>query len=210
MSLGFRRCLLGTVMLPILLALSGPCSAWLFDAGEPHNLGAMLKDNSTLVWAAAPFKIAQDSYATKFGAPAMRAYGPEGSGFTVYLAQDLYDVVGSALAVGMITPTSAIREYYYFDLETPVFLAADEFYLLVFAPNDPGFYGGISYTLTGYYAEGTADYGESWYALPYPLCIRVGGYVVPEPASFSVLAFALLGIPALMKKRAGRTVIRNI
>ena len=201
MSLELRRWLLRALVVLVFIALSSPCFAWLFDAGQPHNAGAMLQDGSALVWAAAPFKIAQDAYATTYGAPAMRAFGPVGSGFTIYLTQDVYDVVGSALAVGTITPTSAIREYYYIDLETPVFLAADEFYYLVFAPDDPGFYGGISYCFTGYSAGGSNDYGQSWYTLPYPLCIRVGGNFVPEPASFSVLIVALLGIPALMKKR---------
>ncbi len=202
MSTAIRRWLFCALIVLIVTAPSVSCwGDWIWDSGEPHNAGAMLQEGSTLVWAAAPFKVSQDAYATSYGAPAMRAMGPVGSGFTVYLTRDVYDVIGSALAVGTITPTSAVREYYYVDLDTPVFLEADEFYYLVFAPNGPGFYGGISYCLTGYYAGGSSDYGQSWYTLPYPLCIRVGGYAVPEPASLTVLSLVLLGIPMLPRKR---------
>lgn len=200
-ALHHPRFLIAFATLTVLLCAAAPCSAWLYDAGIPQHLGAMLREGSSYVWAAAPFAVEQDSWATSFGAALSRAFGPIDAGFTVYLTSTWSGLPESAMATWTVIPATASLEYYYFQPRAPMLLQAGTAYSLVFTPNDAGFAGAISYSAKpgSYYGWGSGDYGQTWTRLLYPLCIRVDGYAVPEPGTWLALVAGTIG--AALRRR---------
>ena len=196
----------------LLLVGAAPCHAWLYDSGVPNLAGQLLKDGSGVEWAASPFRVAQDSYGTVFGAPVARGYGTAGAGLTMTLATWSWTDYrpGPAIEAWTITPLNTLLTYYYANAASPITLRADTTYCLVFASNDPGFAGVISYTLKPglYYGWGTSDHGASWGQLPYPVCVRVDGYV-PEPSSLCVLIAMLCGAIGTVSRTSRRPPSRS-
>lgn len=196
----FRVCALFILLIIILLVSGLPCFAWLYDGGIPQHLGAVMKDDTSLVWAAAPFKVESDSRATSFGAALARAYGPVGAGFRVLLTEVTQGLPGSTMAEWTIVPTNSALTYYYVSPPKPIFLRASLSYALVFMPDTDGFAGTISYSPQGYYGWGTPDYGTTWNRMAFPLCVRVDGSAVPEPASITSLILGLVGAGVLRRR----------
>lgn len=181
----------------LTLAAVSPGRCWLFDAGPPQHAGAMVRDGSNLVAAAAPFAVRHDSCLTSVGAAMARAFGPVDAGFRVYLTRSLtpvYDLPTAALAEWLLVPKTAQLEYYYADDGPPIFIEAGRIHYLVFVPTAQDFWGAISWSLIGFYGRGNADYGPDWRYLEFPLCIRVDGYVIPEPSTAAAACVGLLGL----------------
>jgi hypothetical protein len=149
-------------------------------------------------WVAEPFTVTQDSYATALGAAAGRAYGPTNAGFDAYLTATLSGLPGSELAKlpNPLVPLNTQYVYYDGGLSAPVLLNAGVVYYVVLMPSSPDFCGSVSWsTKSGsYYGLGTSDNGSHWGTLAYPLCVRVDGYVVPEPGAMSAMLAGLLAI----------------
>ena len=178
----------------LLLVGCGPSFAWLYDGGIAQHAGAMMRNGSSQEWIAQPFDVATDAYATAFGAAMGRAYGPAGAGFTVYLTSTLVDVPNSAIASWTIAPLDATLTYYYVTAATPIFLAANTSYALVFAPNVDGYAGSLSYSgVSGYSAYNTANHGASWSLTGFAMATRVDGYYVPEPMTAIALVTGCCG-----------------
>lgn len=194
------------------LACPRPCLAWLYDAGIAQYAGAMMKDGTSTEWVAAPFSVDFDSRATQFGAALSRAYGPQGAGFTVELAEWVNGSPGETLSSWTVVPTSAALVYYYWD--APEILLASKnkghYYALVFKPNDPGLAGAISYSNKGgcYYGLGYGS-NSGWFMLQCPVCIRVDGYQVPEACSFTVLVCGMGAFLRAARPRSRRLVRRG-
>lgn len=157
----------------------------------------MVRDGSNVVAAAAPFAVGHDSYLTSVGAAVARAFGPADAGFRVFLTRSLTtvpDLPQVALADWMLVPKTARLEYYYTPEGPPIFLEAGLIHYLVFVPTAQDFWGAVSWSLTGFYGRGNADYGPDWRRLEYPLCIRVDGYVIPEPSAATAAGLGLMGL----------------
>jgi len=187
----------------IFLASISPCAAYLMDAGSPQHAGVGVRDNSSCVWAAEPFRLDYDAYVTALGAAVARAMGPADAGFDVYLSATTYGLPSSAIAKlpNPLVPLNTQYVYYDGALSAPVFLTAGIYYL-VFMPTSTSFYGSISYAVKPgiYYGQRTADYGQSWYMLAYPLAVRVDGWFVPEPSSVGIVVAGVLGLVALRRR----------
>lgn len=188
-----RRLLLAIVI--VLACAAGPSCAWLYDAGIEQHLGTQLYNGQ---WVAAPFTVASDCYATTFGAAVARGLGPIDAGFDVYLATSFSGLPDSAMVKlpKALVPLNTQYVYYYGSLSEPVFLKASTVYSLVLVPTSPSFLCSVSWGAVpgSYYGWGTNDSGKSWYQLAYPLCVRVDGYAVPEPASIVVVLFSILAL----------------
>lgn len=188
-----------SVCLVLCLAAAGPSFGWLYDGGIAQHAAVIVRDNSSVTWAAAPFSVSQNSYATSFGAAIARALGPVGSGFDVYLAQTINGLPDTAIASWKMVPRDTTLGYYYYTPDSPILLRANAAYSLVFVPDSPSFWGSISYSRTGYYGWGSSDHGYSWSMLALPLCVRVDGYAAtPEPGSILVV---LAGLSSCMLLR---------
>ena len=161
-----------------------------------------MSDTTSPVWACEPFEVASDAWATGFGAAIARVYGSGGMGFTVYLSSTLTDIPANALGHWTICPAGMTLQYVYAYTDAPIRLTGGVTYYLTFAPNSNNFSGSISWSVVhGHDGLGTGDYGKSWYALPLPLCVRVDGYLVPEPGAWAGL---VAGLVALGFRLSGR------
>lgn len=187
-----RKAVYAAFLIFLCLAVGGPSFGWLYDGGVAQHAAVIVRDNSSVTWAAAPFSVSQDSYATSFGAALGRAMGPVGAGFDVYLTQTMNGLPDSAITSWKMIPSDSTLTYYYYAPDSPIFLRANAAYSLVFVPDSPDFWGSISYSPTGYYGWGSRDHGSSWSMLPLPLCVRVDGYAAtPEPGSIVVVLAGL-------------------
>lgn len=192
-----KHIVLCAIISMVLLLMNVPCSAWIFDGGVESKLSVAIKNDTSLVWAAAGFAIPSNSYATKFGLAMSRA--AEGSIFDVYLTEVVANVPGSnVIASWTLTPSNASPTYNYYMPETPILLNANTGYALVVKSITDESYGALAYSTVGYTSWGSANYGASWNRLVLPLCLRVDGYAVPEPAALCVL---LSGIGTLALRR---------
>jgi len=181
-----------------------PCAAWLLDGGPTQHLGVQLKLNSSLEWAAEPFTIPNDGYATSLGAAVARGMGPADAGFDIYLTATPYGLPGSAIAKlsQPLIPLNTQYVYYYGNLDSPVFLAANTVYFVVLMPTSSSFIGSLSLSNTAglYYGLGTGNDGETWYQLARPVCVRVDGWYVPEPCSLAMV-FSGVGVGLALRRR---------
>ncbi len=109
------------ILAVVLIIPSEACWGWLFDGGPAQQLGAMLQDGTNFAWAAAPFSVTTDSYATSFGAALGRAFGPLDAGFDVYLTTSSSNIPESAIAEWTIVPTTVNLDYYYVQPDSPIF-----------------------------------------------------------------------------------------
>jgi hypothetical protein len=192
-----RRVAAGVMISLCLLIISAPCWAWLFDGGMVGN-GLSLNDGSTQYWAAAPFMLDADSYASKFGTALSRS--ALNTSFTVYLTPSLANITSSALAQWTISPTGPIMQYYYVQPSSPILLNGNTPYFLVVMPSDVNSYGGISFSSYGYYGFLSSDHGMTWYRQAMPLAVRVDGSVVPELGGLSMLAIGIGMILAPLRR----------
>lgn len=193
------------VWLAVLTSLvsASPCRAWLYDGGPEQHAAVSVAEGTNCVWVAQPFVLTSDCWATTFGAGIGRFQGPTDAGFDVYITTTLDGLPGSAMfkLPQPLVPKTAGFVYYYETIETPLFLNKDVAYAMVLMPSNPGFGGMVSLSAwSGYYGLGTGDYGQSWYYLARPLCVRLDGYPVPEPASISLLLVGLCSIGLLRKR----------
>ncbi|MHB9038578.1 MAG: choice-of-anchor R domain-containing protein [Armatimonadota bacterium] len=199
-----RRLSFAIIVALCLGVISTPCFAWLYDAGIAQHLGLSIKADSNCEWVAAPFTVDYDCYATTLGAAVARAMGPVDAGLDVYLTTTWYGLPGSAIAKlsQPLVPLNTQYVYYYGTLSAPVFLKAGTVYSLVLMPTSPLMTASISYGAKPgtYYGWKTADYGESWNRLTYPVCVRVDGYAVPEPGTLCALASGLTFVYARRKR----------
>lgn len=183
---------------------AAPCWAWVYDAGQAQHAGLTVEENTACVWVSAPFTVEVDSYATSFGAALARAMGPVDSGFNVYLTTSMSGLPGSAIAKlpQPLVPRSTQYTYYDGALDEPLLLQAGTVYALVLMPTSPDLMASISYGVKPgtYYGYGTGDHGKTWYKLAYPVCVRVGGYAVPEPASLATLLPGFAIVVALRRR----------
>lgn len=190
-----------------MVVISTPCFAWLYDAGIAQHLGLSIKADSNCEWVAAPFTVESDCYATTLGAAVARAMGPVDAGLDVYLTTTWSGLPDSAITKlpQPLVPLNTQYVYYYGMLSTPVFLKADTAYSLVLMPTSPLLMASISYGAKPgtYYGWKTADNGESWNQLSYPVCVRVDGYAVPEPGTLCALAS---GLAVLCVRRRRRSI----
>lgn len=191
----------------ISMSAGTSCCAWLYDGGEPHRLGVMIREGSSVEWVAQPFSVDAPSYTTGFGVAVARAAGPAGSGFRAHITPSLQNPVSSAYASGLLIPKTTDAEYEYVQLDAPIYLNANQYYFLVLIP-EPGFVGMASHCLSGYIGLTTPNGGANWYYAAYPICARVDGYAVPEPASLTALAVGTL--LALRRRRTALAVVRRV
>lgn len=188
----------------LLLCTYNPCTAYIYDGGQPQHLGTQAKDNSSRVWVAEPFQLPFDAYATSLGAALARGMGPTNAGYSAWLYTlgtiSHVPEVPLAQTTEPLVPLNTQFVYYDCPLPSPIFLQAGALYALVLKPTDSTFVGSVSYGLVPgtYYGQGTGDYGKTWYRLEYPLAVRIDGYFVPEPGASAVL---LLGLIGLVKRR---------
>lgn len=192
----------------LLVCAISPCSAWLYDGGIAQHLGVSVKSNSNCEWVAVPFTVESDCYAITLGAAISRAMGPTDAGLDVYLSTTWSGLPDSAIAKlpKPLVPLNTQYNYYYGSLSAPVLLKGDATYSLVFMPTSSNLLASISFGAKqgSYYGWGTANDGQSWYKLAYPLCVRVDGYAVPEPSSLTALACGLLPIAGVGVRRIRR------
>lgn len=192
----------------MLLAVGAPCHAWLYDGGAPTISGPQVKDGSATVWVSQPFRVAQDSWVTSFGAAVARGFGTSDMGFNLYLSDTRLSASTPAIASGTITPSGAGFFYRYVSLDAPVKVRAGQSYYLTLAPNSNNFLGSVSwcYDLAADPALATGDYGQTWSDYRLALSVRVDGYAaVPELGAWNTSAFGLLGMMALalLSRRCG-------
>ncbi len=191
---------LGALAAALLLAMAAPCSAYIYDGGQPQHLGVQVKDNSNCVWIGERFTLASDAYATSIGAAAGRAMGPVGAGFEawLYTVSEISHVPEDPIAQTPLPIVPLNTQYVYYDtpLASPVPLKAEAFYAVVLKPTDPTFLGSVSWGVVPgtYFGQGTGDYGKSWYGLSYPLAVRIDGYFVPEPGTLIALLVGMGGV----------------
>lgn len=194
------------VVVVSLLSLSAPCHAvWLFYSDQRLVAGPQIKDSA---WVASSFQVAADGYANTFGAAVMKMIGPAGSGISMSLVETVFGVpdLSRTLGTWTITPISATPGYidvYLPDPSTWILMKASRTYSIVLRPNDPGFVGGATWMqYAGHSGWGSSNQGQTWSGMLYPMLVRVGGELVPEPASFTMLASGLaLGLMVLRKRR---------
>ena len=99
-------------------------------------------------------------------------------------------------------PTDALPRYYYVAAETPILLRANTPYSLVFKPDSDDFAGGLTWMqYAGISGWASPDEGQTWNRLMFPMCLRVDGYLIPEPACLSALALGLAGMVGLHNRR---------
>ncbi len=193
------------VMLAGVLSARAPCAAYLIDGGQPQHAGPGVRDNSSCVWAAEPFMLDYDAHVTSLGAAIARAMGPADAGFDVYLSASLHGLPGSTITKLPAPLIPLNTQYVYYDgaLSDPVFLTAGVYYL-VFMPSSTSFAGSMSFAPKPgmYYGLGTGNYGQSWYALAFPLAVRVDGWYVPEPSSLAMIISGLCAALALYKRKS--------
>jgi len=186
--------------LALLAGSAVPGVAYLVDGGQPQHAGVQVKANSSCVWAAEPFVLAADAYATSIGAAVARGIGPAGSGFEawLYTIGSISHVPETPIAQTPLPLVPLNTQYVYYDtpLAEPVFLRAGDLYAVVLKPTDPTFIGSVSWSFKPgtYYGQGTPDDGKSWYMLAWPLAVRVDGYFVPEPGAFAGMLVGILGL----------------
>ena len=174
----------------------------IFDGGDPQRAGAVVREGSSVTAIAAIFAVENDSMATSFGIAASRAMGPQNTGFTAYLMQNMTCRPDMAIESWEIVPSSTQFTYYFHQTQTPIQLKANVGYAVVLVPSTSDFVGGVSYSNSaGYYGWASPDQGASWLIQPRPFCVRVEGYAVPEPASACVLIAGLMSICATVRKR---------
>ena len=181
----------------VLMACAGPSATWLYDGSDAQMLGVPVITNSNCKWAAAPFEVDFDCYATTIGAAASRAGGPRDAGFDVYITSTLSGLPGSAIAKlpQPLVPLNPGYNYYYGALDAPVLLTAGTVYALVFIPTSPDLSASLSFGAEpgSYYGQGTGDNGATWFELVFPLAVRVDGHAVPEPSSMAGILVSVLG-----------------
>jgi len=187
------------VLLLALLACA-PSFAWLYDGGIPQHAGPVIRDSGTPNWVVQPFTLAADASVTGFSVAMGRILGSDAMGFKVFLTDTLVNAPTNAIAGWEMCPTRSVLEYYDHALDSPMILEQGHAYYLVFAPNNPNFWGSISYSqASGYYGWGSDDHGATWYRMAYPFCVRVDGTYVPEPGVELGLAVGLIG--AMLSRR---------
>lgn len=187
--------------LVLALGLQVPSAAWIYDTGIANHAGPVIQQGTNLEWAAAQFVLAVDSWATEFGITLGRSFGPADTGFNVYFSPSLQDPAGLALASWTVIPTSPIADYYYVRPQAPIYLRANQPYYIAITPNSSNFAGMTSYCLNGYRGWGSSDAGLNWFQLAYPVCVRVDGSAVPEPASALACAAGLIGLLGRRQRR---------
>lgn len=193
----------------MLIAISAPCYAWLYDGGNPSISGPQVKDGTSTVWVSQSFTLDKDSWVTSFGAAVARGFGTSEMGFDLYLTDKRFDGLMPVIASGVIAPSGVGYAYRYVNLLEPVKLVAGQKYYLTMAPNSNNFMGTVSwsYKQDADYGLGTGNYGETWFQYSHlSFCVRVDGYeAVPETDAWVTLvlgSLALVGMP-LLKQRFG-------
>lgn len=193
------------VCIAVMLGLvAAPVNAWVYDGGEPTISGPPLRDGTSTVWAAQPFKATEDCYVTRLGAAVSRMFGNTGMGFDILLTDREYDGTFAAMASGTLYPTTASYTYLYSDMAAPVRLNAGETYYVTLMPNTNNFAGSVcwSYKVDAMKGRITADYGQNWYDAVLKFGVRVDGYTaVPEPATWLAVAMGAMGTAGIALRR---------
>ena len=212
MRISRNLCTLWAVILGLTAApRAAGAVEWIFDPDQRLAAGPSVRQGSAIEWAASSFALGVDAYASVFSLAAMKLYGPDGAGFDVSLVETNYGVPdpGRALATWTVAPTDATPRYYDTDLGAEVFISGDRLYSLLIKPNSSAFAGGLIWMQhKGHSGWGTSDAGQTWNQLAFPMCLRVGGRVVPEPAAGAGLALGTAWISAFPRRsrlRRGRT-----
>jgi hypothetical protein len=198
-----RRICIYIICLTLMLALSAPCHAWLFDTGGPSGSGPSVKEGTNTVWVSQSFTLSHDCVVTSFGAAVARAFGTPQMGFNLYLTDTAPTSSTPVIASGLIRPAGPGYVYNYVNLTVPVRLNAGQKYYLTLSPNSNNFSGSICYAYVAGVEPGlkSGNYGETWNRDYLPFCVRVDGYAVPEVDSrLTVLMGAVLIAGAIVLK----------
>lgn len=195
----------GTVLaiLALMLAIGGPCRAWLYDGGAPTISGPQIKDGTATVWVSQPFTLSTDSCVTSFGAAVARGFGNSQMGFDLYLSDRRFDLSVPVLASGTLRPLGPGYFYRYVYLDDPVRLNGGQKYYMTLVPNSNNFTGSVcwSYLLGVDGALSTADYGQTWSPYTLALGVRLDGYAAPEADAWAVLAAGMIALGGVLIKR---------
>lgn len=195
---GLKAFWLAVVLLVILAIPCISADPWLYDAGLPRRWGVVipggdspLRGSSPAIWASQSFYFPESVKITRLSAALAKGSDLNNAGYKVTLVTDRFNIAGTTLGSWTVHPLGPVLQYMDWDIE-PVALNPYQIYTLVFSPGDSLVYGSLAYAGRGQYlAQASVNNGASWYDLPYPTAVRIGGTIVPEPQSAAVLAPAL-------------------
>lgn len=175
----------------LALGLQGSAAQWLYDGAPISNYGVAMGAGCTTDMAAQPLGFNVPVEVTTVGVAIAGGPDPSGNGFKITLTDDLYQHTPPLGTWNAQPINGCLFEFVYLSI-TPTVLEAMHVYYLIIQPGSEQLMGGIAFGSHGYVGRATNDNGLTWYDTRFPLGIRLGGSVVPEPSGFLTIVSGLL------------------